>query len=194
MPSRPSFFLTSRPRPARSSRPCFPTRSVSSMCAGAAKAVGFRSARPISASATRTRQGPCSGACFRRPRETRSRSLRARSIPETAYRVGMNSPGRPHFLADTGEDKPENWLWGRPGEEADAVLLVYAADAPTLSEEVSARKADIEQSGGRILHELRPKPLEERDPATAEHGRFRAVRLCGRRLSTDRKGHAAVAS
>jgi deferrochelatase/peroxidase EfeB len=55
-------------------------------------------------------------------------------------------------------------LWGRPGQEADAVLLVYAADAPTLSEEVSARKSDIEQSGGRILHELRPKPLEERDP------------------------------
>lgn len=65
-----------------------------------------------------------------------------------AYRMGMSHPVRADILADTGEDKPQDWLWGGPGHMADAALLVYARDAQILEATVaalkmiSARKAD----------------------------------------------------
>jgi deferrochelatase/peroxidase EfeB len=39
---------------------------------------------------------------------------------------GMAAPWRARVLGDTGESAPENWRWGKQGDEIDGVLLLYA--------------------------------------------------------------------
>ena len=38
----------------------------------------------------------------------------------------MADPVRSTILADTGDDKPAEWIWGG-GNDVDAVLILYAA-------------------------------------------------------------------
>jgi Dyp-type peroxidase family len=39
---------------------------------------------------------------------------------------GMAAPWRARVLGDVGESAPENWRWGKQGDEIDGVLLLYA--------------------------------------------------------------------
>ena len=86
-----------------------------------------------------------------------------RSAFPTAYRMGMGSPARANILADTGDDKPQRWLWGGLGREADAALLVYAAEEAILGAMIRILTTDIQGHGGNILHKVTPVPLPRRD-------------------------------
>jgi deferrochelatase/peroxidase EfeB len=43
-----------------------------------------------------------------------------------AFVDGMAAPWRSRLLGDIGESAPQAWRWGKPGDEIDGVLLLYA--------------------------------------------------------------------
>jgi Dyp-type peroxidase family len=54
------------------------------------------------------------------------------------FREGLTEPHRQRLLGDVGEDAPDQWRWGGTQGDANAerihiVLMVFAADAPTLA-------------------------------------------------------------
>lgn len=49
-----------------------------------------------------------------------------------AFKAGMSSPRRQRILGDGGENHPDNWLWGGPQTEVDALLLLFARDRAAL--------------------------------------------------------------
>lgn len=55
-----------------------------------------------------------------------------------AYTMGMAHPARANILSDTGDDKPQHWLWGAGERAVDAALLVYADSQSTLEAAVEA--------------------------------------------------------
>lgn len=90
-----------------------------------------------------------------------------------AFRMGMGSPTRSDILADTGDDKPADWLWGGPGREVDAALLIYARDTGTLDTAVAGQRDALESLGGLLTHQVTLAPLPAPQPGGS---RVRAVR------------------
>ncbi|MFK3779559.1 Dyp-type peroxidase [Agrobacterium sp. NPDC089420] len=79
-----------------------------------------------------------------------------------AYTMGMAHPARTNILSDTGDDKPQDWLWGTQERAVDAALLVYADSQPTLEAAVEALSRDIIAENGRVAHRVTLDPLPER--------------------------------
>jgi Dyp-type peroxidase family len=75
---------------------------------------------------------------------------------------GMTTSHRSRILGDVGDSAPERWDWGGPRTAVvDAVLLLYAVDAPTLT------ALEHEHSPGpglRILATLGTSNLDGREP------------------------------
>ncbi|MFO1079702.1 MAG: hypothetical protein U1E23_03620 [Reyranellaceae bacterium] len=75
----------------------------------------------------------------------------------TAFRQGMAHPLRARILSDTGDDKPEEWLWGA-APAAEAVVNIYAENAAALDGAIAGLQAELQRHGGRCLHVVRLEP------------------------------------
>jgi deferrochelatase/peroxidase EfeB len=84
-----------------------------------------------------------------------------------AFKMGMGSRARANLLADTGDDKAETWLWGGPGNDVDATLLVYTDTGQRLEETCRLLVAGIESFGGGRVHQVTPTPLPDVGGATS---------------------------
>jgi len=84
-----------------------------------------------------------------------------------AFRDGMASPARSKILADTGDDKPAQWLWGAKGE-VDAALVLYGAKANDLKAAEAKARKDLTDAGGRLAHRV---PLQTLTPEAQQSGR-----------------------
>ncbi len=59
------------------------------------------------------------------------------------FQHGMAAPWRSRVLGDVGRNAPETWSWGGPGNEADAILNVYAETQTILDDETRRRTAEL---------------------------------------------------
>jgi Dyp-type peroxidase family len=81
---------------------------------------------------------------------------------------GMGHPLRARVLGDVGENAPERWEVGGPGQpQADAILLLFARDAGQLAALRARLVADLAKYGGRVVHE---DSAEIHDPAREPFG------------------------
>jgi Dyp-type peroxidase family len=65
------------------------------------------------------------------------------------FQDGIASPERSRILGDSGESAPEFWELGGPGTApVHAMLLLFAADAPTLEELCSTQRTLLESADG----------------------------------------------
>ena len=87
-----------------------------------------------------------------------------------AFQHGSAAPWRARALSDTGGNAPEHWLWGRPGAEVDAILLVYARDDAALDKSLARRTAQLAQNGHRVVRMVRFAPLPEHGPVREPFG------------------------
>jgi deferrochelatase/peroxidase EfeB len=76
-----------------------------------------------------------------------------------AFQHGSAAPWRARALSDTGQNAPEQWLWGGPGAEIDAILLVYARDDRALDRLLNQRTGEIAASGHSVVRRIRFAPL-----------------------------------
>jgi deferrochelatase/peroxidase EfeB len=60
-----------------------------------------------------------------------------------AFQHGMAAPWRSRALGDVGRNAPETWSWGGPGNEADAILNVYAETEKILADETRRRMTEL---------------------------------------------------
>ncbi len=59
----------------------------------------------------------------------------------TAFLDGMSSANRSRILGDESDNAPENWLWGGPGQEVDALVLIFAKDQDILQKAIQSERA-----------------------------------------------------
>jgi deferrochelatase/peroxidase EfeB len=80
-----------------------------------------------------------------------------------AFVHGSAAPWRARPLGDVGANAPETWLWGGPGSEIDAIVLLYGSDSDAL--------AQLTETQGKALdrHGLRPRWVVELKPAGQRH-------------------------
>ncbi len=82
----------------------------------------------------------------------------------TAFRQGMAHPTRTNILADTGDDKPEDWLWGSSEASADATLLIYANDEKRLEVACLDLEKQLADRGGKRVYRVSLASLPPRAP------------------------------
>ena len=88
-----------------------------------------------------------------------------------AFQQGMVAPWRARALQDTGANAPENWWWGGPGNEGDAILMLYAKEPGRLDEDVKHRVAQISKFGHRLIHRVAMATLPQKgDPLREPFG------------------------
>ena len=81
------------------------------------------------------------------------------------FRAGFSSAQRLRAMSDVGPDAPEHWSWGAPGmPRIDAVLLLYATDAPTLAALVAEQEQGLARAGVAVLHALETSDYGDREP------------------------------
>lgn len=86
------------------------------------------------------------------------------------FRTGMNSAHRSRLLGDLGESSPDKWIWGNTDtDKIHMMVLLFGADQERMDAYYHKRKAEIESSGMKILHELTGQTL----PNNKEHFGFR---------------------
>ncbi|MCB1488105.1 MAG: hypothetical protein KDJ88_11685 [Bauldia sp.] len=84
-----------------------------------------------------------------------------------AFQHGSNVPWRASALGDTGRNDPKDWLWGKPGEEVDAVLVLYGKDKTSLGGLARERRQQLKAHKIDILHALPLAEIpKEAEPAT----------------------------
>lgn len=78
------------------------------------------------------------------------------------FRQGMDRRSR--ILADTGDDKPERWIWGHGDQSVDAALLIYCSEAagPQLEAIATGEIAKLSALGGRQVTAVPLQSLLER--------------------------------
>jgi deferrochelatase/peroxidase EfeB len=96
------------------------------------------------------------------------------NLPESAistfpnvFQQGMVAPVRSRVLGDYGANDPDNWWWGKKGQEIDGVALLYCKTQDVLNEEVAAFVEKLEASQGTIVREVPLSPLvpgEHKEP------------------------------
>jgi len=86
----------------------------------------------------------------------------------TVFQQGMTAPWRARALGDTGANAPEQWLWGGPGKESDAIVLLYAEDPARLQNEVLARTQQARQYGHIVIHQIALRALPQNVQETRE--------------------------
>jgi deferrochelatase/peroxidase EfeB len=72
----------------------------------------------------------------------------------TAFQDGMAAPWRARALGDVGDNAPDSWCWGGPGNEADAVLNLYALSEDILQQQSDLRKARLLRFGIQVIYEI----------------------------------------
>ena len=72
----------------------------------------------------------------------------------TAFQHGMAAPWRARALGDVGDNAPDRWWWGGPGNEADAILNLYALSENMLQQQTDQRKAQLLTFGIQVVHEV----------------------------------------
>jgi deferrochelatase/peroxidase EfeB len=82
-----------------------------------------------------------------------------------AFQQGMTVPWRTRALQDTGVNAPENWWWGGPGRQSDAILMLYAKESERLDEDVKHRTAQMEKYAHRMIHQIAMATLPPQDGA-----------------------------
>src|SRR5207245_1401118 len=65
-----------------------------------------------------------------------------KSFP-TAFFEGAASDNRSRILGDDDVSAPGKWVWGGPGKEVDAMLMIYARDAANLNAAVASETAAL---------------------------------------------------
>ncbi|MBI4725218.1 MAG: cytochrome P450 [Rhodomicrobium sp.] len=75
----------------------------------------------------------------------------------TAFTHGMAVPWRSRVLGDEGPNAPENWLWGGPGNPADAAIILYASDKDKLEAARALELANLERTGGSLVYRVEMK-------------------------------------
>lgn len=86
----------------------------------------------------------------------------------SAFVHGMAAPWRARVLGDTGASAPDNWSWGKWGDEADAVLMVYADEPEVLKREVDRRLQQLADHGHSLMHQVVLDKLPEKGGAVRE--------------------------
>jgi Dyp-type peroxidase family len=69
----------------------------------------------------------------------------------TAFVEGMTSDYRSRILGDQDGSSPTHWLWGGPGMEVDAIILIFAVDEPTLNQALAAELAGLKGLSPTII-------------------------------------------
>ena len=87
-----------------------------------------------------------------------------------AFQEGMMIEHRAETLGDIEESAPENWNWGDFKNPADILLMVFAVDECTLTEQTALLRSQIEACGG--LEEIIILPQAGRQPDMKEHFGF----------------------
>jgi deferrochelatase/peroxidase EfeB len=87
-----------------------------------------------------------------------------RAMFPMAFLQGMAHPVRSAMLADTGDDKPSDWLWGAGDNVPDAAILTYAVDDAELRESVRMIESGIAAHGGRVAHKIMLATRKKPDP------------------------------
>ncbi|MFL6127921.1 MAG: Dyp-type peroxidase [Mycobacteriales bacterium] len=77
---------------------------------------------------------------------------------------GMVTPYRSRLLGDVGDDDPVRWAWGGPGEPVSALVLLYAADADTMSGAVAEATRHASGNGMSVVRQLLTEPLSDTEP------------------------------
>lgn len=77
----------------------------------------------------------------------------------TAFQHGMSAPWRSRALGDTDANSPDNWLWGGPHCEVDAIVLLYARSKDRLDENVERHRALLDQYGHTPIREIKLSEL-----------------------------------
>jgi Dyp-type peroxidase family len=86
------------------------------------------------------------------------------------FREGMTEDHRRFILGDSGENAPENWLWGNPlQEEIHLLLIIYSKDGASLAEKLLLEKARADKYGVDEMHTLPTGLLQDHK----EHFGFR---------------------
>jgi Dyp-type peroxidase family len=73
---------------------------------------------------------------------------------------GMDDDVRADTLGDRGDNDPSTWQWGRRSEPIHMLLMVYAVDEPTLSEQLTKELA-ASKDGFRVLHHKQTTTLAD---------------------------------
>ncbi len=76
---------------------------------------------------------------------------------------GMTTPHRRRILGDLDGNAPEQWDWGGPTNEVDAILLLYAADAQGL-EALEQEQTRAIPTGVRVLQTLQTSDRQGFEP------------------------------
>ena len=78
------------------------------------------------------------------------------------FRQGMDRRSR--ILADTGKDKPEQWIWGAGSKSVDAALVIYCSEATGAQLEgiAAGEIAKLTLLGGGLVAEVPLQSLLER--------------------------------
>jgi hypothetical protein len=87
-----------------------------------------------------------------------------------AFQHGSAAPWRARALSDAGRNAPDHWLWGRPGAEVDAILLVYASDDQSLNEILTRRTAEVAANNHLVVRMIRFAPLPAQGPVREPFG------------------------
>ena len=106
-----------------------------------------------------------------------SAGLRKLGVPDTAlatfsreFLEDMADPVRAPMLGDHGDNAPDTWAWGGPHRpKVHALVLLYAADEPTLERQFAAQLEVIAVSGLSIVAIKTTAAL----PGNKEHFGFR---------------------
>jgi Dyp-type peroxidase family len=86
------------------------------------------------------------------------------------FREGMTESHRQFILGDSGENAPENWVWGNPAQEQiHLLLIIYATNEEALAEKLLLEKARADKFGVVELHTLPSGMLQDHK----EHCGFR---------------------
>jgi deferrochelatase/peroxidase EfeB len=89
-----------------------------------------------------------------------------------AFQNGMTVPWRARALGDEQQNAPEKWIWGGPGREADAVLLIYSKSEHALADRIGELERAFAAPDHRIIERVRfknlPDKYQKRNPAGNE--------------------------
>ncbi|WP_159586709.1 cytochrome P450 [Chelativorans xinjiangense] len=87
------------------------------------------------------------------------------------FRQGMGIEPRSRILDDVGRSAPEHWEWGSAEKPVDAVVICYAADEETLSDDIRELHERTEKAGMTIVTQL-PLMTKRQGKQAVEHFGF----------------------
>ena len=71
------------------------------------------------------------------------------------FREGMTEGHRQFILGDSGDNAPDNWVWGNPArEEIHLLLVIYSRNEETLAEKLLLEKVRADKYGVVEMHTL----------------------------------------